>query len=59
MEVFLKNWKTSLIGVIVSVTGYIATFPDGFQKDIVNVSKYVSVGGLASLGIVAKDVDNN
>ena len=52
----IKNWKTTTIGAILSVSGYIAMFPNGWRQEVVNVSRYVSVGGLASLGIVSKDV---
>ncbi len=51
-----KNWKTTTIGAILSLAGYIAMFPNGWRQEVVNVSRYVSVGGLASLGIVSKDV---
>jgi predicted exporter len=52
-----KNWKTTTVGSITAVTGYIAMFPAGFKDEVVNVSRYIQVGGLASLGLVSKDFD--
>lgn len=55
----ISNWKTSLIGIILSVSGFISFSPDSFGGDqslIVEFSKYVTAGGLAALGICSKDI---
>jgi hypothetical protein len=54
-----NNWKTSSIGLVLSFTGYVSMFPEGFDSRIVNFSKYTSVGGLATLGICSKDLDRH
>jgi hypothetical protein len=54
----LKNWKTTTVGIVLATTGFIAYSPKNFGGDqalIVELSKYVHMGGLATLGIVAKD----
>lgn len=54
----LKNWKTTVIGLTLSFTGFVAFTPDTFggdQKPFVQVCKYVTSGGLAALGIASKD----
>lgn len=57
-EQLLKNWKTTAIGVILAISGFISFSPESFGGDktiVVEFSKYVLAGGLASLGIVSKD----
>jgi hypothetical protein len=57
-EQILKNWKTTTIGVILCISGFISFSPETFGGDkavIVELSKYVLAGGLAGLGIVSKD----
>lgn len=54
----IKNWKTTAIGITLSFTGFVAFTPDTFGGDktaFVQVCKYVTSGGLAVLGITAKD----
>jgi hypothetical protein len=54
----VKNWKTTSVGVLLAVTGFIAYSPKNFGGDqalIVELSKYIHMGGLAALGVVAKD----
>lgn len=54
----LKNWKTTTVGFVLATTGFIAYSPNRFGGDqamIVEVSRYIHMGGLATLGIVAKD----
>lgn len=57
----LKNWKTTLIGLILSVSGFIAVSPNHFGGDnalVVELSRYVLAGGFAALGIYSTDVVN-
>lgn len=56
-KIVIKNWKTTTIGATLSITGYIAMFPSGFDTNLVNLSRYISLGGLSALGIAAKDAD--
>ena len=54
----IKNWKTTSLGVMLSLTGFVAFSPSTFggeQAPLVQVCKYVTSGGLAGLGIVSKD----
>jgi hypothetical protein len=55
---FIKNWKTTAIGIILSFTGFVAFSPNTFggeQATLVKLCRYVATGGLATLGIVSKD----
>jgi hypothetical protein len=57
-DCIIRNWKTTATGILLSVTGFVAFSPDTFGGDkafIVQVSRYVHLGGLATLGITAKD----
>jgi hypothetical protein len=54
----MKSWKTTIIGIIASFTGFVAFSPDTFGGEkalIVQISRYIHLGGLAALGITAKD----
>jgi predicted exporter len=52
-----RNWKTTTIGSVTAISGYIAMFPVGFTAEAVNLARYIQVGGLASLGLVSRDFD--
>lgn len=57
----IKNWKTTSIGVVLSLTGFVAFSPSNFGGEdalVVQVSKYIQIGGLAAFGVVAKDSNN-
>ena len=53
----MKNWKTTLFGLVAAAAGFVLFSPDLFARWpwIVAVAKYVTVGGLAGIGISAKD----
>lgn len=54
----MKNWKTTVIGILLSFSGFVTFSPDTFGGDqalLVQISKYITAGGLAALGISAKD----
>jgi hypothetical protein len=57
MNVLQGSWKTSLLGLISAAFGYIAFSPDDFANHLwlVHLARFVAVGGLAGLGIAAKD----
>ncbi|BAZ37360.1 hypothetical protein NIES4101_32810 [Calothrix sp. NIES-4101] len=57
-KAFVKNWKTTAIGITLSFTGFVAFSPSTFggeQAPLVQVSRYITSGGLAALGICSKD----
>ena len=53
----MKNWKTTLTGVVSAVAGFIAFSPTQFSKWplVVELAKYTMAGGIAFMGISAKD----
>lgn len=54
----MANWKTTAIGLITAIAGFIAFAPDQFGGDnalVVNLCQYVTAGGFAALGFVARD----
>lgn len=54
----VKNWKTTTIGVLLALSGFITFSPGTFGGEnalLVQVCKYITMGGLAGLGITAKD----
>jgi hypothetical protein len=55
-----KSWKTTTIGIVLALSGFVAFSPDAFGGDnafIVKLCKFINVGGLAALGVTAKDFD--
>ena len=53
-----RNWKTSATGLITAGAGFISLYPQFFGGEdalIVAIAKFTQLGGLAFLGIVAKD----
>ena len=53
----MKNLKTTISGLVAAAAGFVTFSPDLFAKWpwIIAVSKYVMIGGLASMGLAAKD----
>jgi hypothetical protein len=54
----IRSWKTTVIGITLSFTGFVAFSPNTFGGEaspFVQVCKYITSGGLAALGVVAKD----
>jgi hypothetical protein len=56
-----SNWKTSAAAVVGIVFGFVAFSPEHFQQWpwLISLAKYVMLGGLASIGIMAKDSTNH
>lgn len=53
-----KSWKTTAIGITLSLTGFVAFSPSHFGGEgalLVQISRYIHMGGLAAFGIVAQD----
>lgn len=58
----IKNWKTTTIGLVIAFTGFVTFSPDTFggsNSFIVILSRYITSGGLAVLGIASKDYSTN
>lgn len=53
----MKNWKTTLSGLVSAAAAFVALSPQLFIRWpwAVELAKFISVGGLASLGLAAKD----
>jgi len=53
----MKNWKTSLFGLLACVAGFIAIHPmyTAAHPIINDIAGYVMAGGLAGIGFAAKD----
>lgn len=53
----MKNWKTSLFAVIAAVAGFIAIHPmyTAHYPILNDIAGYVMAGGLAGMGLAAKD----
>jgi hypothetical protein len=57
-KVAIKNWKTTAIGAVLCCSGFVVFSPKTFGGEnapLVQVCKYITSGGLAALGITAKD----
>lgn len=57
-KAFYGNWKTTVIGILLSFTGFVAFSPSTFGGEeavFVQFCKYITSGGLAVLGISSKD----
>ena len=55
----MKSWKTSVTGAITALMGFVAFSPVLFAKWpwVVEIAKYVMIGGFAVFGVAAKDAD--
>jgi hypothetical protein len=51
----MKNWKTTTAAVVGIVAGFVTFSPQWFHPLIVDIAKYVMVGGFAAIGIMGKD----
>jgi hypothetical protein len=57
-KAIIKNWKTTAIGLTISLSGFVAFSPSTFggeQAPLVQICKYITAGGLGALGICSKD----
>lgn len=55
----MVNWKSTMFGLITAAAGFVVFSPDTFHNYpvVLSLAKYIMVGGLAGIGIVAKDKD--
>lgn len=54
----MRNWKTTLSGSVCAIAAFIAAYPTHFGGEgtlAVDVAKFVTVGGLAFMGLFASD----
>ena len=51
------NWHTTVAGIVAAAFGFVLFSPDLFAQWpwLIQFAKYVTIGGLASLGIAARD----
>lgn len=56
-RLFGANWKTSVSALVSVAAGFVAFSPDLFTHfpAVVEIAKYIALGGVASLGITAAD----
>lgn len=57
-EAVLSNWKTTTVGLVLTLSSFISFYPEGFggkNSLLVQFSHFIQMGGLISLGIVSKD----
>jgi hypothetical protein len=57
MNNYLANWKTTVSGLLTAFFGFVAFSPGLFGKWpwVGQVAQYAMIGGLAALGVSAKD----
>ncbi len=49
------SWKTTIFGILSALFAFVLFSPDHFPDWVVDLAKFAVVGGLAGLGITAKD----
>lgn len=52
----MRDWKTTICGLIAALCGFILFEPGFFPEIVVAAAKYIGLGGLAGLGITAQQV---
>ena len=57
----MANWKTTAAGIVTAIFGFILFSPQYFSAIpwIVDIAKFGAAGGLASLGLLAKDFNTH
>jgi hypothetical protein len=54
----MRNWKTTVSGAVCAIAAFIAAYPSHFGGEgnlVVDVAKFVAVGGLSFMGLFASD----
>ncbi len=51
----MKNWRTTVPALVAAGAGFVLFSPQYFAPWLIDLSKYVMLGGLACFGIAAKD----
>ena len=55
----MKNWKTTTTGLVTAFFGFVLFSPQYFPPWVIDVAKYAVVGGLAGIGLLAKDYSSH
>ncbi len=57
----MKNWKTSLSGIVTVAAGFVLFSPETFAHYpvVVQLAKYIGAGGLLALGFSGKDASTH
>lgn len=51
----MKNWKTTLFGIVSALAGFVLFSPQYFPPWGIDAAKYIMAGGLLGLGLAGKD----
>jgi hypothetical protein len=51
----MKDWKTTSIGIATALFAFVAFAPELFPHWAVKLGQFATAGGMAALGIKAKD----
>jgi hypothetical protein len=51
----VKNWKTTLFGIVSALAGFVLFSPQYFPPWSIDAAKYIMAGGLLGLGLAGKD----
>ncbi len=56
-EAVFGHWRSSLAGLVAAFFGFVVFSPETFREWpwLIAVAKYVAAGGLAAIGIAARD----
>ena len=55
----MKNWRTSAVGIAAALFGFVLFSPHYFPAWMVDLAKYGTMGGLASLGLLSRDFNTH
>jgi len=55
----MRNWKTTVIGLVTALFGFVLFAPEHFKAWpwLIDFAKFATAGGLAAMGLFAKDHD--
>jgi hypothetical protein len=51
----MTSWKTTVSAIVIVICGFILFDPQWFPAIIISMAKFIGLGGVAALGISAKD----
>ena len=51
----MKNWKTTMFGIISALAGFVLFSPQYFPPWAIDAAKYIMAGGLLGLGLAGKE----
>lgn len=53
----MTSWKTTTAAIVGCTAGFITFTPQYFHPMVVDLAKYIMIGGFATIGILGKDAD--